>query len=167
MCVSYGAGIVASMHNNKFCIVCSCNWLCHSLHIYCWFVAHRSAVDISLQIVKIKSLLFYSRHIGLTIRLLSQPNPTPTQQQLILTRLRLDSIITPNPPTHPTPPTQTIHGSCSSSSDCLAPAWHQPMWGWHQTVWGTSHRRIQTGTGGYEWVCAGTSVNKLVSCQSV
>ena len=33
---------------------------------------------------------------------LSQPNPTPTQQQLNLTRLRLDSIITPNPPTHPT-----------------------------------------------------------------
>ena len=31
---------------------------------------------------------------------LSQPNPTTTQQQLNLTRLRLDSIIKPNPP-HP------------------------------------------------------------------
>ena len=44
---------------------------------------------------------------------LSQPNPTPTQQQLNLTRLRLDLIITPNLP-HPTPPTsppQTSHWS--------------------------------------------------------
>ena len=38
------------------------------------------------------------------VKQLSQPNPTPTQQQLNLTRLRLDTIITPNPP-HPT---QTI-----------------------------------------------------------
>ena len=35
------------------------------------------------------------------IGILSQPNPTPTQQQLNLTQLRLDLIITPNPP-HPT-----------------------------------------------------------------
>ena len=54
---------------------------------------------------------------------LSQPNPTPTQQQLNPTRLRLDIIITTNPPT---PPTQTIQASCSNSSDCLAPACHQP-----------------------------------------
>ena len=40
--------------------------------------------------------------------LLSQPNPTPTQQQLNLTRLRLDSIITPN---LPHPPPQTSHWS--------------------------------------------------------
>ena len=39
--------------------------------------------------------------------LLSQPNPTQTQQQLNLTRLRLDLIITPNLP-HPT---QTSHCS--------------------------------------------------------
>ena len=38
---------------------------------------------------------------------LSQPNPTPTQQQLNLTRLRLDSIIAPNPPTQPHPPYPT------------------------------------------------------------
>ena len=42
------------------------------------------------------------------LTILSQPNPTPTQQQLNLTRLRLDSIITPNPP-HPPP--QTSHWS--------------------------------------------------------
>ena len=43
------------------------------------------------------------------VKQLSQPNPTPTQQQLNLTRLRLDTIITPNPPhPPPTPPTQTI-----------------------------------------------------------
>ena len=38
------------------------------------------------------------------IPLLSQPNPITTQQQLNLTRLRLDTIITLNPhhPTHPT-----------------------------------------------------------------
>ena len=39
-------------------------------------------------------LLFSSLRIS--HNLLSQPNPTPTQQQLNLTRLRLDSIITPN-----------------------------------------------------------------------
>ena len=49
-----------------------------------------------------------------------------TQQQLNLTRLRLDIIIKPNPPTPPTHPTQTIQASCSDSSDCLAPALHQP-----------------------------------------
>ena len=53
---------------------------------------------------------------------LSQPNPKTTQQQLNLTRLRLDLIINPNPPTHPTPltypphPPQTSHWSRARTS---------------------------------------------------
>ena len=53
------------------------------------------------------TLLIPVRSLASTLQplsLLSQHNPTPTQHQLNLTRLRLGTIITPNPPTPPTPP---------------------------------------------------------------
>ena len=51
---------------------------------------------------------------------LSQPNPTPKQQQLNLTRLRLDTIIKPNPPTH-----HKLSKLATWSLATADTAWHQ------------------------------------------
>ena len=94
----------------------------------------------------------------------------PTQQQLNLTRLRLDTIINPNPP-HPPQTIQHItllnrhitllnlhitllnrHITLLNQYRIGDTTWRQPdvslMWGWLQTVWGTRHRWVQTVTGG-------------------
>ena len=49
----------------------------------------------------------------------------PTQQQLNLTQLRLDSIITPNPPT-PNKLSKSAAWETSNMKHCLAPALRQP-----------------------------------------
>ena len=62
------------------------------------------------------------------IGILSQPNPTPTQQQLNLTQLRLDLIITPNPPHHPTPPHKlsvVVVVESKSAVGTVVTAWRQ------------------------------------------
>ena len=102
-------------------------------------------------------------------------NPTPTQQQLNLTRLRLDLIITPPPTTHPTHPPHphklSVVVESKSVVGTVVTAWRQYyislMWGRHQTVWGTSHRRVQTGTWGSAWVgpytnCSSVDMSKII-----
>ena len=84
----------------------------------------------------------------------TQPNTNPTITQPNsgwgYTQLSL-------PTHHPTP-----HKLSKPAVATVVTAWRQHdislMWGWHQTVWGTSHRRVQTGTGGYAWVRAGPRV---------
>ena len=82
----------------------------------------------------------------------------PTQQQPNLTRLRLDTIINPNPP-HPTP-----H---KLSKPAVVTAWRQHNIRLFEELATEWYKQVQEGTHGYARVHACTRVYKLVSCQSV